>query len=109
MERRQHRRVPAQVKSLLRANSHEVEGETVDLSLGGARIESRLIVQPGKQMTVKLSLPGAEESIYIERAQVQWVHDETFGVSFLEIQPREFDELEQLIDECIALDEGGTA
>ena len=36
MERRRHRRVPAQVKSLLRANSHEAEGETVDLSLGGA-------------------------------------------------------------------------
>jgi hypothetical protein len=58
MERRQHRRVSGQVKILLRANSHEVEGETVDLSLGGARIESALDVQPGKPIVVKLLIPG---------------------------------------------------
>lgn len=109
MERRQYRRVPAQVKSLLQGNSHEVEGETVDLSLGGAKIESRLVVQPGKQITVKLIIPGVEEPIYIEQAQVQWVHDQTFGVRFLEIRQQELDELEQLIDECIALDEDGDA
>jgi len=107
MERRQHPRVSAQVKSLLRANSHEVEGETIDLSLGGARIESDLVVQPGKYIVIKLILPGPEQPIYIDQAQVQWIHDKTFGVRFLEIQREELDELEQLIDECIALDEGG--
>lgn len=107
MERRQHRRVPAQVKSLLRANSHEVEAETVDLSLGGAKMESRLAVQPGKQIVVKLIVPGLDEPIFIEQAQVQWIHDQTFGVRFLEIRQQQLDELEQLIDECIALDEGG--
>lgn len=94
-----------QVKSLLRANSHEVEGETVDLSLGGARIESDLVVQPGKQIVVKLIVPGVKDPIYIDQAQVQWIHDQTFGVMFLEIRQQELDELEQLIDECIALDE----
>ena len=107
MERRQHRRVPAQVKSLLRANSHEIEGETVDLSLGGAKIESSLVVQPGEQITVKLIIPGAEDPIYIDRAQVQWIHDRTFGLKFLEVRQQELDELDQLIDECIVLDEGG--
>jgi hypothetical protein len=109
MERRQHRRVPAQVKSLLRGNSHEVEGETVNLSLGGAKIESPLVVQPGKQITVKLILPGVEEPLYIEQAKVQWIHDQTFGVRFLEIRQQELDELEQLIEECIALDESEDA
>ncbi|ALA58698.1 hypothetical protein NITMOv2_2282 [Nitrospira moscoviensis] len=107
MERRQHRRVPAQVKSLLRANAHEVEGETVDLSLGGARIESDLVVQPGKYIIVKLIVPDLQEPILIEQAQVQWIHDQTFGVRFLEIRQQQLDELEQLIDECIALDEAG--
>jgi hypothetical protein len=32
-----------------------------------------------------------------------------FGVRFLEIRQQELDELEQLIDECIPLDEGGAA
>ncbi len=106
MERRRHRRVPAQVKGLLRANSHDVEGETVDLSLGGARIDSELAVQPGKLMSVTLIVPGMAEPIVIEQAQVQWIHGQTFGVKFLEIRQEELDDLEQLIEECIALDEG---
>lgn len=106
MERRQHRRVAAQVKSLVRANSHEVEGETLDLSRGGARIESSLAVEPGKQITVKLLVPGDDTPIVIEQAQVQWAVDRTFGVRFLKMAPQELDELEQLIDESVALDEG---
>jgi hypothetical protein len=109
MERRQHRRVPAQVKSLLRANAHEVEGETVDLSLGGAKFESNLVVQPGRQIAVKLIIPDVKEPVSIEQAQVQWIHDQTFGVRFLEIRQQELDELEQLIEECIALDESEDA
>lgn len=106
MERRRHHRVPAQVKSLLRANSHEVEGETVDLSLGGARIESSLDVQPGKQIGMKLLMPGDDIPIVIEQAQVRWALDRTFGVRFLGVPQQELHELEQLIDACIALDEG---
>ncbi len=106
MERRRHRRVPAQVKSLLRANSHEVEGEILDLSLGGALVESSLEVQPGKQIAVKLIVPGDDTPILIEQARVQWTVDRTFGVRFVDVRQQEMDELEQLIDECIALDEG---
>ncbi len=109
MERRRHRRVPAQVRSLLRANSHEVEGEALDLSLGGARIESSLIVQPGRQIAVKLIVPGDDIPIMIEQAQVQWAVDRTFGVRFVDVRQQELDDLEQLIDECIALDEGRRA
>ncbi|MBL8036750.1 MAG: PilZ domain-containing protein [Nitrospira sp.] len=105
MERRQHRRVPAHVKSLVRANSHEVEAATRDLSLGGAQIESSLAVQPGRQIAVKLIVPGDDTPILIEQARVQWNVDRTFGVRFVDLQPREQDELEQLIDEYIALDE----
>ncbi len=105
MERRQHRRVPAQVKSLVRANSHEVEGETRDVSLGGARIKSSLIVEPGRQIAVKLIVPGDDTPILIEQARVQWNVDRTFGVRFVDLKPQELDELEQLIDNSIALDE----
>lgn len=107
MERRKHRRVPAQLKSLLSGNSHEVEGQTLDLSLGGARIESSLEVQPGKQVVVRLMIPGLDEPVYIERAKVQWIRDQIFGVEFLEIRQEELDELEQLIEEFEELEEGG--
>jgi len=106
MERRQHRRVSTQVKSLLRANSHEVEGKAIDLSMSGARIESSLDVEPGKSIVVKLLMPGDDVPIVIEQAQVQWSVDRTFGVRFLDVRQQDRDELEALIDECIALDEG---
>lgn len=109
MERRRHRRVHAQIKGWVCANSHEFESETIDLSLGGAKFSSTLPVEFGKQVTVRLSIPGVDTPIFIEQAQIQWIHDQTFGVRFLEIRQQELDELEQLIDEYIALDEGGQA
>lgn len=105
MERRQHRRAPAHVKSLVRVNSHEGEGETRDVSLSGAQIESSLVVEPGRQIAVKLIIPGDDTPILIEQARVQWTVDRTFGVRFVDLQPRELGELEQLIDDYIALDE----
>lgn len=84
--------MPAQVKRLLRANSHEVEGEALDLSLGGARLESSLDVQPGKQIAVKLIVPGDDTPILIEQARVQWTIDRTFGVRFVEVRQQEMNE-----------------
>jgi len=86
-----------------------VEGAALDLSLGGARIESALEVQPGAQIAIKLIVPGDDTPILIEQARVQWTIDRTFGVRFVEMRQQEMDELEQLIDECIALDEGREA
>lgn len=105
MERRRHRRVPARIKSLLKENGHEVGGETLDLSLGGARVDSVLPVKPGMRLVVKLIAPGQAEPVFIEQAQVQWVHDTTFGLRFLEVAEAQRDELEQLIDDCLALDD----
>lgn len=105
MERRRHRRVQTKIKSVLQANAQEVENTIVDLSLGGAKFESPLAMKPGKQVTVKLVVPGVDTPIYIEHAEIRWVRDRAFGVKFLEIKRSQLDELEQLIDEYIAIDE----
>ena len=99
MERRQHRRVPAQLQGFLLGNSHETEAVTLDLSVGGARFDCDLEVYSGKVIRVRLVIPGVEESISIEEGRVQWVEGDTFGVSFQNVRPDELDELEQLIDE----------
>jgi PilZ domain-containing protein len=109
MERRQHRRVPAQLKSLLLGNSHEVEGVTLDLSIGGARIESEIDVFPGKQIRVRLVVPGQEEPLLIDQALVRWVDEDTFGIQFLTVDQEERDDLEDLIDAFDELEEGGHA
>ena len=108
-ERRQHRRVPAQLKSLLRGNSHEVEGVTLDLSIGGARIESEIDVFPGKQIQVRLVVPGEEEPLLIDEALVRWVDEDTFGIEFLKVNQERRDDLEELIDAFEELEEGGHA
>ena len=109
MERRQYRRVPAQVQGLLLGNSHEIEAVTLDLSVGGAKFDCDLEVYPGKVIHVRLFIPGAEQPVSIEDARVQWVGEETFGVSFQNVRPDELDELEQLIDEFEEAEGGGHA
>jgi len=109
MERRQYRRVPAQVQGFLLGNSHEIEAVTLDLSVGGARFDCDLEVYPGKVIRVRLVIPGAEQPVSIEDARVQWVGEEVFGVSFQNIRPDELDELEQLIVEFEEAEDGGHA
>jgi hypothetical protein len=109
MERRQHRRVPAQLQGFLLGNSHETEAVTLDLSVGGARFDCDLEVYPGKVIRVRLVIPGAEEVVSIEDARVQWVGGDEFGVSFQNIRPDELDELEQLIEEFEEAEDGGHA
>jgi hypothetical protein len=109
MERRQHRRVPAQLKSLLLGNSHEVEGTTLDLSIGGARIESEINVFPGKQIRVRLVVPGEEEPLLIDQALVRWVGEDTFGIEFLTVDQKGRDDLEELVDAFDELEDGGHA
>ncbi|HKR81199.1 MAG TPA: PilZ domain-containing protein [Nitrospira sp.] len=109
MERRRHRRVPVQVQGYLLGNSHEIEGHTLDLSLGGAKFESELAVFPGKTIMVRLVVPGAESSVSIPEARVRWVNEQTFGVEFEHIRPEELDDLEDLIDEFDEAEEGGHA
>ena len=109
MERRKHPRIPAQLQGFLLGNSHEVEGHTVDLSLGGAQFDCDMEVYPGKVIRVRLSIPGLDQSLDIQEAKVQWVGDDTFGVAFKNVKPDELDELEQLIDDFIELEESGHA
>jgi hypothetical protein len=90
-------------------NSHEIEGHTLDLSLGGARFESDLAVFPGKSIMVRLLVPGAESPVSIPEARVRWVDEHTFGVEFENVRPDELDELEELIDEFDETDQGGHA
>ena len=109
MDRREHRRVPAQLQGFLLGNSHEIEAVTLDLSIGGARFDCDLEVYPGKLIRVRLVIPGAEEPVSIEEGRVQWVGEETFGVSFQNVGQAELDELEQLINEFEETEDGGHA
>jgi two-component system, chemotaxis family, chemotaxis protein CheY len=55
-ERRRFRRVPAQVKVLLKSDKVEVEGETIDMSLNGALVAAPRIIPVGSMVEVSLYL-----------------------------------------------------
>lgn len=109
MERRKHRRVPANIQGFLLGNSHEIEAHTLDLSRGGARFESEMNVWPGKVIVVRLVIPGLDAPVSIDEARVQWVAEQTFGVEFQKMQAEELDELEELINEFDDTQESGHA
>jgi hypothetical protein len=109
MERRKHRRVPLQIQGYLLGNSHEIEGHTLDVSLGGARFESELDVFPGKTIMVRLVVPGGESAVSIPEARVRWVDERMFGVEFQDLGPGDLDDLEELIDEFDEAEESGHA
>ena len=109
MERRKHRRVPLHLQGYLLGNSHEIEGHTLDVSLGGARFESEVDVFPGKTIMVRLLIPGAESAVSIPEARVRWVDEGTFGVEFHDLGPDDLDDLEELIDEFDEAEESGHA
>jgi len=109
MDRRAHRRVPAELQGFVLGNSHEIEAITLDLSIGGARFDCDLEVYPGKVIRVRLVIPGSEEPVSIEEAHVQWVGEDTFGVSFQNVRLAELDELEQLIDQYEETEDSGHA
>jgi hypothetical protein len=58
---------------------------------------------------VRLIIPGAEEPVLIEDARVQWVGEDSFGVSFPNVRPGELDEIEELIDEYEDIEGSGHA
>jgi len=109
MERRAYRRVPVPLQGFLLGNSHEVETITLDLSMGGARFDCDLEVCPGKVIRVRLVIPSVEEPILIADARVEWVGEDAFGVSFQNVLPIKFDELEQFIEEYEESEDSGHA
>ena len=84
MNRRAHRRVPAQLQGFLLGNAHEIEAVTLDLSIGGGTSLHRRCTRA----------VGGEDM---------------FGVSFRNVRPTELNELEQLIDEFEETEDSGHA
>ena len=53
------------VTNLLSGNSHEVEGQALNLSLGIARSECSHDVQPGKSVVVRPMTSEVDEPLFI--------------------------------------------
>src|SRR5258705_12885587 len=54
-------------------------GLILDLSRGGCRLESPLLILPGLSLELRIYVPGLEWPLMIDGADVQWVSEETAG------------------------------
>ena len=98
MERRQHQRVPVCYLSTFSTEKKTVGNAVVlDISLGGCRVHSIALVDPGTQVDLQIALPNQPVPFAVKRALVRWARRREFGVSFMSLRPEEQESLRRLM------------
>jgi hypothetical protein len=64
-------------------------GAVLDLSLSGCQVRVPIMVYPKLVMQLRLYAPDLDRPISVERAVVQWVKGDTFGLHFLVLDKAE--------------------
>ncbi len=98
-ERRTQPRFRTQFRSTFSGNSQEGQGRTLDLSVGGCKIESDIRVEQGATFEFRLHLPGLDWPLRVDEAMVRWTDGNTFGIAFIRIRPEEAVKLKLVLDE----------
>ena len=80
-EIRRFRRVPVEVKALIRSGNDEVEAATIDLSLNGALVRARRIFPQGSSVRISL-FPGSSEPVVGRGSVMRTVSSDQMGIQF---------------------------
>ena len=75
----------------------EGEGIVLDLSLGGCKISSEVVVNVGDAMSLIILLPGAPCPTAVDLVLVRWRKDLCFGVEFVSMGTVEHNRLSQFL------------
>ncbi|HKW85575.1 MAG TPA: PilZ domain-containing protein [Nitrospiraceae bacterium] len=99
MERREHRRVPVCYLSTFSTDEKKTVSNAVvlDLSLGGCRVHSFALVDPGTQVDLQIALPNYPAPFVVKQARVRWAREREFGVSFIRLHPEDQKPLRRLM------------
>jgi hypothetical protein len=96
-ERRIQPRFTTQFRSTFSGGQSEGYGRTLDLSIGGCKIESETVVDQGGKFECRLHIPDLDWPIMIDEATIRWVEEKTFGLAFTRIRSGEKDKITALI------------
>ena len=96
-ERRNQPRFTTQFRSTFSGGPHEANGRTLDLSIGGCKIESGTVVGQGDRFECRLYIPDLDWPIMIDEATVRWVEEKTFGLAFTRISSGEQNKITAVI------------
>jgi hypothetical protein len=80
----------------------EGTGLILDLSRGGCRLESPLLILPGLSLELRIYVPGLEWPLMIDGADVQWVSEQTAGLAFVRIRETEQQRLDDMLTTRLA-------
>lgn len=97
MEKRAQPRFTAQFRSTFSGGQREGHGKTLDLSVGGCRIETEMPIVVGAAFECRIYAPSLDWPLRIDEAQVRWVRGNTFGVAFVKLGGQERVKLTQLV------------
>jgi hypothetical protein len=98
MDKRQHPRFPARFhSSFTSVTVVSGEGNVVDLSIRGCRIESSTDVQPGASLEIRIVAIAHEPPIQIQQALVRWTRGRQFGLEFVTMAPEEWARLQHIV------------
>ena len=98
MDTRQHPRFPARFhSSFTSVTVVSGEGDVVDLSLRGCRVQSLTDVQPGACLEVRIAVLEHEPPIQIQQAVVRWSREHQFGLEFVTMAPEEWARLQHTV------------
>ena len=72
-------------------------GTILDLSLSGCQVRVPILVYPQLVMELRICAPNVDPPIVVERAVVQWVQGDKFGLHFLVVDKSELIRLARVI------------
>ncbi len=96
-ERRVQPRFTTQFRSTFSGGRNEGNGRTLDLSIGGCKIESDTIVGQGEKFECRLHIPDLDWPVMIDEATIRWIDGKTFGLAFTRIRAEEQAKIADLI------------
>ena len=98
-DRRSTPRFEVEFRTLISDKSgiNDQVGLILDLSLSGCHVRVPLMVYPTLVMELLIYAPELDRPIVVEKAVVQWVKGDTFGLHFLRLQQAELIRLGRLI------------
>lgn len=98
MEQRQNPRFPVRFRSSFTSlNIVGGEGNIIDLSLRGCRVESQTEVRPGTSLEIRIETSEEEPPLNIQEAVVRWSRAQEFGLEFVIMVPEEWARLQHTV------------
>lgn len=98
VDRRATPRLRVQFRTTLSSTeTMEGIGTLEDLSVAGCRIKSDVPVQWGLPVELRIHVPDLGWPLMIDKAQVQWLRGDTFGLAFVGVKTSEQQRLDQVV------------